>query len=84
LEEVADAGEELGGLGAVEDAVVAAEGDVHLVARGDFVVVDDGCCWRVPTARIAACGGLMTAVKLVIAYMPRFETVKVAPESSGG
>ena len=38
----------------------------------------------VPTPRIAACGELITGWKLVIAYMPRFETVKVPPESSGG
>ena len=37
-----------------------------------------------PTARIAACGGLMTAVKWVTPYMPRFETVNVPPASSGG
>ena len=37
-----------------------------------------------PTARIAACGGLITAEKLSIPYIPRLETVKVAPESSGG
>ena len=37
-----------------------------------------------PTARIAACGGLMTAAKFEIPYMPRLDTVKVPPESSGG
>ena len=37
-----------------------------------------------PTARIAACGGLITAAKLSIPNIPRLETVKVAPESSGG
>ena len=37
-----------------------------------------------PTARIAACGGLMTALNSVTPNMPRFETVKVPPESSGG
>ena len=37
-----------------------------------------------PTVRIAAWGGLMIAVKRSIPYMPRFETVKVPPESSGG
>ena len=37
-----------------------------------------------PTARIAAWGGLITAEKLSIPNMPRLETVKVAPESSGG
>ena len=39
---------------------------------------------RDPTASSAACGGLITAVKLSIPYMPRFETVNVPPESSGG
>src|SRR3954447_23730365 len=37
-----------------------------------------------PTASSAACGGLITAVKLSIPYMPRFETVNVPPDSSGG
>src|SRR6478735_8344520 len=37
-----------------------------------------------PTARIAACGGLITAEKPSIPYIPRLETVNVAPESSGG
>jgi len=37
-----------------------------------------------PMARIAACGGLMTAVKPLMPNMPRLETVKVPPESSGG
>ena len=37
-----------------------------------------------PTARIAACGVLITALKLSIPYIPRLETVKVPPESSGG
>src|SRR5680860_1330217 len=36
-----------------------------------------------PTARIAACGGLITAEKPSIPYIPRLETVKVAPELSG-
>jgi len=43
-----------------------------------------GCSVIAPTARIAACGGLMTAVKWVTPYMPRLETVKVPPPSSGG
>ena len=37
-----------------------------------------------PTARIAACGELMIATKLWMPNMPRFETVKVPDESSGG
>ena len=37
-----------------------------------------------PTARIAAWGELMIAAKERIPNMPRFETVKVPPESSGG
>ena len=37
-----------------------------------------------PTPRIAAWGGLITGVIAVIPYMPRFETVNVAPDSSGG
>src|SRR3954469_25988462 len=35
-----------------------------------------------PTATIAACGGVSTAVKLSTAYMPRFEIVKVPPSRS--
>ena len=37
-----------------------------------------------PTDRIAACGGLTIAVKLRTPNMPRFDTVKVPPPSSGG
>ena len=37
-----------------------------------------------PTARIAACGGLITAAKFSMPNIPRLETVKVPPESSGG
>ena len=37
-----------------------------------------------PTASSAACGGLMIAVKRSMPYMPRFETVKVPPDTSGG
>ena len=37
-----------------------------------------------PTARIADCGGLMTAVNVVTPYMPRFVIENVAPDSSGG
>ena len=37
-----------------------------------------------PTASSAACGGLITAEKLETPNIPRFETVNVPPESSGG
>src|SRR5215210_8039188 len=37
-----------------------------------------------PTARIAACGGLITAVKRLIPNIPRLETLNVPDESSGG
>src|SRR6185295_7901417 len=37
-----------------------------------------------PTVRIAAWGGLMIAVNCSMPNMPRFETVNVAPDSSGG
>ena len=40
--------------------------------------------WIMPTPRIAAWGGLITGVIAVIPYMPRLETVKVAPLTSGG
>ena len=43
-----------------------------------------GCFSSAPTVRIAACGGLIIAVKWSIPYMPRFETVNVPPDSSGG
>ena len=32
-----------------------------------------------PTARMHDCGGLMIAVKWVISYMPRLDTVNVPP-----
>ena len=41
-----------------------------------------GCSLTWPTARIAACGGLSTAVKRSIPNMPRFEIVKVPPSRS--
>ncbi len=41
FEQVADPGEELGGGGAVEDAVVAGEVDPHQVGGGDLAVADD-------------------------------------------
>ena len=47
-------------------------------------VVDDGAARIAPTARIADWGGLMTAEKLSIPNIPRFETVNVAPDSSAG
>ena len=37
-----------------------------------------------PTASSAAWGGLITPEKLDTPYMPRFETVNVPPDSSGG
>ena len=37
-----------------------------------------------PTARVAAWGGLITALKESMPYIPRFDTVKVPPASSGG
>src|SRR3954469_4026365 len=37
-----------------------------------------------PTARIAACGGLMTATKRRMPYMPRLGIVNVPAEDSGG
>ena len=45
---------------------------------------DRGRGWTEPTDRIAACGGLMIAVKLLTPNMPRLETVNVPPPSSGG
>src|SRR5919206_382432 len=37
-----------------------------------------------PTARIAACGGVITATKRLIPYMPRVETGNVPPQSARG
>ena len=45
--------------------------------RGSSCRVDD-------TARMATCGGLMTAVKWLIPYMPKFDTLKVPPWYSWG
>lgn len=38
-----------------------------------------GSAWTAPTARIAASGGLITAVNRSVPSMPRLETVKVQP-----
>ena len=76
--------EELGAVGAVQDPVVAA----RLSGIRCAVVISPsrttGRSTIDPTARIAAWGGLITAEKLVMPYIPRFETVNVPPESSGG
>src|SRR3954470_22368397 len=37
-----------------------------------------------PTVRIAACGGVITAVNSSMPYMPRLEIVNVPPATSGG
>ena len=42
------------------------------------------CGFIAPTARIAAWGGLITAMKWSIPNMPRLDTVNVPLESSGG
>ena len=74
-----------GGVGAVEDAVVAHERErsaccatasspSRATARGSTA----------PTARIATCGGLMIALKSLTPNMPRLDTVNVPPPSSGG
>ena len=83
LEQRAEAAEELGRLRPVEDAVVAGERHRHDVA-GDGPSRTTGCSTSAPTARIAACGGLITAVKLLTPYIPRLETATVPPDSSGG
>ena len=63
--QLADPREELGGVGAVEDAVVAGERDAPCMWRGTISPSrTTGRCSIAPTARIAACGGLITAVKL--------------------
>ena len=72
LEQLPDAREELGAVGAVEDAVVADQRERHLVARHDAAAcrpppASSRAC---PTARIAAWGGLMIAVNCSIPNMP--------------
>ena len=84
LEPLADAAEELGGVGAVEDAVVAGERELHDRADVTSPSRTTGRGVISPTARIAACGGLITAVKRLMPNMPRFETLNVPEDSSGG
>ena len=86
LEQLLDAREELRAVRAVEDAVVADQRQRQLVAGDDAARRRrPPASWRsAPTVRIAACGGLMIAVKCSTPYMPRFETVNVPPASSGG
>ena len=82
LEQVAHVLQEAGRLGAVDDAVVARERDVHRRARDDGAVrARPARSATSPTARIAACGGLMTALKRRTPNMPRFETVNVPSPS---
>ena len=69
--------EELRRVRAVEDAVVAGERELH---DGRTTISPSWTTGRgviSPTARIAACGGLITATKRLIPYMPRLETVNV-------
>ncbi len=41
-------------------------------------------CSPAPTARIVACGGLMTAEKFLMPNMPRLDTADVPPWYSSG
>ena len=78
--------QEARGLGAVDDPVVARERDVHQPPRDDRAVRRSRPAARAtsPTARIAACGWLITAVKRRTPNMPRLETVNVPSASSSG
>ena len=84
LEALADAAEELGGVRAVEDPWSQASVRRMMLRTASSPSWTTGVGPMAPTARIAAWGGLMTAVKLWIPNMPRFDTVKVPEESSGG
>ena len=70
LEALADPAEELGGVGAVEDAVVAGERELIMLRTTISPSRTTGARPISPTARIAACGGLMTAMKLRDAVHP--------------
>lgn len=41
-------------------------------------------CLPSPTARMAPCGGLMTALNSLMPNMPRFDTLTVPPWNSSG
>ena len=57
--------------------MIAGERDGHDRPDDDLAVGTAGLGVIAPTARIAACGGFITAVKLVMPNMPRLETVNV-------
>ncbi len=64
LEQLAECGTGTGAVGAVDDAVVAAQRQRQHVAEDDAAgAVLDGLAPTPPTARIAACGGSTIAVK---------------------
>ena len=84
LEERAQLGQERGADGAVDDAVVAREGQGEPLPDGDRAVADDGRSRTCPTARIAPSGGLMTAANWSIPNIPRFEIEKVPCVISSG
>jgi hypothetical protein len=84
LEEPLDLGEELGAVGA-ERMRWSQDRVISITFPGTISPsFTTGRSAISPTARMPAWGELTIASKLLIPYMPRFDTEKVPPESSGG
>ena len=75
--------QELGAVCAVDRPVVARQGQVHDRRDVELAVATTASSFTAPTARIATCGGLSTAVNCSTPNMPRLEIVNVPPSRSG-
>ena len=71
-------------LGAVADAMIGRERDLHLVGHRHCPSLMTGTSLIEPIARIAACGGLMIATNSETSNIPRLLIVKVPPWYSSG
>ena len=73
-----------GAVGAVEDPVVAGQGQRHQVGDGDLAVADDRPLGHRPDGEDSRLRRVDHGGEVEMPNMPRLETVKVPPESSGG
>jgi hypothetical protein len=84
LDQFPQRSEEGGGDGSIDGPVIDGQVSAMVVPTVTWSPRTTG--WRTasPMARMAACGGLITAVNCRMPYMPRLLTVKVLQESSSG
>ena len=76
--------QELRAYRAINHAMIAGHRHAHHLSNLDFVLGTIGLGFIAPTARIAASGGLITAVNSSMPNMPRLLIEKVAPMYSSG